>query len=575
MTSNPRRQGFTLVELMISIALVVVLMLGITKVFSLTSQTAGATNQVSSAMRDARGAQATLYQDLSTAVTDGSPCMLLCSSRIPAFRSKADEQADRDGNPLTVDLDGNNTEGETTVPGEIIAPSTYNYRNHRIDTFSFFSRQRLQRQTGGSQATVNSNGANPDTPLMSQMSSGEGWIWYGHLNQPDNNGNFFYDPPKNSNPITVGSGNSATNPNNYYASQWILGRQAILLRSATGGAINDRTGTAQAFMDTKLATPSPAALWLAPLSRLSQSNVGSYSMEYSRFDLANTSIDDYLSRLTSWSNASGVAPMRNAGTGVDKNWWGELFCAMPDSTTGNSGRFQGNKYLMSHPQSGPSTLNGFSFAQQAPIFLPGCTQFIVEYAGDYLLQNNDPSNPATYGQITGLYTNNGGVGDGQVDFIVTKDKNNNVARKIRWYGLPRDTDGVDSSNTYNTGAPDGHIPVYANINQVNLMADVVPLRDVWTATRMGVAPFTTHAPFEKFQWGPAWTGSTVTPKASGSTLPSPTGNDYANMGPNDYYICAWGPNDPKPKMIRIIFTIDDPTGKLPEGQTFEYVFTLP
>ena len=33
--------------------------------------------------------------------------------------------------------------------------------------------------------------------------------------------------------------------------------------------------------------------------------------------------------------------------------------------------------------------------------------------------------------------------------------------------------------------------------------------------------------------------------------------------------------EPKPKMIRIIFTLDDPNGKLPEGQTFEYVFNLP
>ena len=115
--------GFTLIELMISIALVVVLMLGITKVFSLTSQTAGATNQMSSAMRDARGAQATLYQDFSTAVSDGSPCMLICSSRVSAFRNKADQNADRDFNPadpvsaqqneiLTVDLNGDNQEGD-------------------------------------------------------------------------------------------------------------------------------------------------------------------------------------------------------------------------------------------------------------------------------------------------------------------------------------------------------------------------------------------------------------------------------------------------------------------------------
>ena len=51
--ANP---GFTLVELMISIALVVILMLGITKVFTLTSDTAAvATNQLSSRATAAGG----------------------------------------------------------------------------------------------------------------------------------------------------------------------------------------------------------------------------------------------------------------------------------------------------------------------------------------------------------------------------------------------------------------------------------------------------------------------------------------------------------------------------------------
>ena len=36
------------------------------------------------------------------------------------------------------------------------------------------------------------------------------------------------------------------------------------------------------------------------------------------------------------------------------------------------------------------------------------------------------------------------------------------------------------------------------------------------------------------------------------------------MNPNDQYICALhGPTDPKPKMIRITMTLDDPSGTLP------------
>src|SRR3954469_3148107 len=141
--------AFTLVELMISIAMVVILMLGITKVFSLTSQTAGATNQMSASLRDSRAAQAGRYEDFSHAVRDGSPFMIIRSIPQPAFRNKADRDADRDFDPttnmtaqwnsmLTVDLDGNNTEGEAAVPGERIPHTTYNSRNHRLDTISFF-----------------------------------------------------------------------------------------------------------------------------------------------------------------------------------------------------------------------------------------------------------------------------------------------------------------------------------------------------------------------------------------------------------------------------------------------------
>src|SRR3954452_23355115 len=91
--------AFTLIELMISIALVVILMVGITKVFSLTSQTASATNQVSSALRDSRATQTQMSQDFSSAVTDGSPCMILRSVTRMQFRNKADEQSDRDQDP--------------------------------------------------------------------------------------------------------------------------------------------------------------------------------------------------------------------------------------------------------------------------------------------------------------------------------------------------------------------------------------------------------------------------------------------------------------------------------------------
>ena len=424
---------------------------------------------------------------------------------------------------------------------------------------------------------------------MAQMSSGEAWIWYGHLNLPNNAGSFttFTNP---------GSGTFASNlnnsdENNFYATQWILGRSANLLRAkdSTTGLITDRAGISQAFIDGK--SLSAAGLtpvdFLAPLAHSSlaaPTNSSNYTMEQSRFDLAATSMDDYTQRLIAWSNYSSIAPMTTAG--VDKNWWAELFCAPLV-------RFQGNPFLTPHPTVNSPKLNAFSFAQQAPIFLQGCTQFIVEYAGDFVCQDNNAfvgttttPNP-NYGQVLNVYTNPNvstlpSPTDGQVDFIVTTDANGNRSRKIRWYGLPRDVDGLDTTKTpfANTGFQDVKIPVNAN---PNLTCDVVPLRDIWrTSTIPPTAPYTNNAPFEKFKWSIPTGATSAVPTPPGTTTLKDVGagGDYTasgtlGMGTLDSYTCAFGPNDPKPKMIRILLTIDDPNGKLTDGQTFEYVFTLP
>jgi hypothetical protein len=48
------------------------------------------------------------------------------------------------------------------------------------------------------------------------------------------------------------------------------------------------------------------------------------------------------------------------------------------------------------------------------------------------------------------------------------------------------------------------------------------------------------------------------------------------MTPDEYYTAVWGPNDSfKPKLIRIIMTIDEPGGRTAEGQTYEFIFKLP
>jgi hypothetical protein len=211
-------------------------------------------------------------------------------------------------------------------------------------------------------------------------------------------------------------------------------------------------------------------------------------------------------------------------------------------------------------------------AAVAPIFLQHCSQFIVEYAGDYLTQDNNPYNAdgsanLNYGNV-GTVTNpttkvvapvNGAQGDGVVDFVIdpTSKANNPTnpglwIRKIRWYGFPRDTNG------------DGAI---------DLQDDVVPLRDVLQAAvpnGAGQAPTaaTAMAPWEAF-----------------NDLAIPSGGNYVGYTNTDaQYLCSWGSetvyplasgtSNGLPRMLRITLALDDPNGRLAAPQIYEYVIDL-
>src|SRR3712207_3853712 len=106
------KRGFTLVEVMISVALVLILILGINRAFKMVTDTVGAGQALSGVVRDNRAIQPVIYGDLRSAVMQNPPAFIISSSRVSGFRNRTDEQSDRDGNPLTIDLDDNNTEGE-------------------------------------------------------------------------------------------------------------------------------------------------------------------------------------------------------------------------------------------------------------------------------------------------------------------------------------------------------------------------------------------------------------------------------------------------------------------------------
>jgi hypothetical protein len=519
---------------------------------------------------------------------------------------------------LTLDLDNDNTEGETNVAGEVTRASTYNFRNHRSDTFSFFARDLFPRQTGN------------DGTLVADMTSNEAWIWYGHLQLPNGSGGFTTN-------TLPGFGNITDNPNNFTASQWILGRMAVLLKEPDqDGYIETADGTQHwfAFRDTTKDDPGYAPninqvfrgeemspLWYGAgfSGRIGNASVG--TLNNGRYDLAGTSVDafkrtvdgiyqaleDELQNRRSGGNPTSPAPPEPA-------WWMYMF--HEDSTPGSAGNprpFRANPFVVK-----PVTAQTYS--QQAPVMLPGCTQFIVEYAGDFLDQDND-ANSQTFGQVENVcfelpwqldppgappaspFPSNyiQPDTDDAIDFIVDwVDADNDgvidpgerptMRQRIRWYGLPRDTDG--DTNIW------GGASNLARRN-VNLLKDVLPLRDVAFTGAVNTlsqpqirtplaALQNAGASFEKI--GPRRIASpfresltTIKTSSTDGQSRAPTLrmlDNYAapggaGMQPSEYYTCVWTSADKKPLLFRIIIVIDDPNARLSDGKTFEYVFKVP
>jgi type II secretory pathway pseudopilin PulG len=197
-----------------------------------------------------------------------------------------------------------------------------------------------------------------------------------------------------------------------------------------------------------------------------------------------------------------------------------------------------------------SPLTSVKAAQAASHFLQYCSQFAVEYAGDFLTQADD-------GTVTAAEP------DGQIDFLVRTLGGSSV-RETRWYGMPRDLDG------------DGRIYGWQAGRTAQNMLDVVPLRDiVRTAPGCNTPPATPENPGTNYYYGMPHEkdveGLFTAPLADYGDLRSmsSTNRDRLLLG---RYVCVW--TDDVPAMIRIWMQVDDPTERVLEGQRIELVFRL-
>ena len=545
---NVRPRAFTLVELMVSMALVLVLILGVNAVFKMASDTVNAGQALAGANRDNRSTQSTIYHDFQTMVADDGPLLLIRSERVPAFRNAADEFADRDfdrNSPpaaqqlaiLSRDMDNNNQEGQPAVPGELTQPLVYNTRNHRIDRIAFFSNHLFRRQTGTQNATTNR--------FLDVGTSYEAYVWYGHLRQPD-----FSSPPGATGRFPHRVPNDPSVPRdrkltNFYATDWILGRSVTLLQ--------EHVPTGQNYTGTKAGTANRPNL--TPLSAQSEvrepnGRATGISFNWSTCDLADTSVATYRQAVARY-DAWWKIPANQSG---NQSWW---------QTLGEE-RFDGYPYP-------PKPLRPVDYARTVPVFVRGCTQFIVEYAGDFLGQN------AANGEIVSTYLPESLTGkpqatDGQIDFVIVSQRLHpsqttpDQVRKVRWYGMPRNTD-LDNDTTNGPVIVGGRAATGGGRNN-SLMTDVVPLRDALIAAGM--------APGATLPWEFPEQFVNLDPQANygarGALPPAANQIYYAKWGPTEL---ARGSGTPRPKMLRVTMVVDDPNGRMGEGQTYEYVIDLP
>ncbi|HEY1683973.1 MAG TPA: prepilin-type N-terminal cleavage/methylation domain-containing protein [Tepidisphaeraceae bacterium] len=589
--------AFTLVELMISIVLVLVLMVGIGKIFQLTSNTVGGGMAISTMTRDDRAAQVTMQDDFAGAASD-SPVFMICSERASAFLTPQDKKSDADGDPMTVP-DASSTHVETnysilqSAGGSALSPALYGDRNHRIDRIGFFARGTFSRQTSNDNLSYRA-ALGPN--------SNEAYIWYGHVRLPgttNDNNNSATNPDGNANNYQTGTTTFfphlgyKTNTNNnsvdydstgtdykYYennpiATNWVLGRVAILLEDESNFGPtpsapywNGGKGTEHLIANNAALAPLGYRTTIGTYLRTngtsqSGSNADFYPLPTqltgnngyiyrSRYDVAGTTISGFrgiVSKLYDQQQFVSNSPQW---------WWSMVYdTTHPTVITSNAPspvlpfRFECNPYVT-------KPLTGTQMAQTTPYFIPHVTQFIVEFAGDYLTQT-DPAIPSA--------TNNAGyitdeAPDGKIDFYYDTSADSTGiqpqlwVRKIRWYGFPRDTGGALN------GGPDGMVKTppatSVGLKNSNGYPDVLPYRDI-----AALAPV--HDVPQNFE----------VPDANMVTAPSGANPDYAAYGGlsgNAHYYCVW--RNSAPKLIRILMKIDDPNGRVGQGRWIEQVFAV-
>jgi|GEM_PF-1105821 len=619
--SSRRSRGFTLVEVMLSLFIALLLLYGMNRLFGDTARAIQAGNAGADATRNGRAVAPIIFDDLRSCAAD-SPAFIISSNLVPQYLSATDAKASG-STPLIADT--TYTDNSGCLLGDHL---------HRADSVSFFARGLFQRKTANSGFTV------------STTTSNEAFIHYGHVRVAADGINFI-------------------GPDDYagkaepYAAEWVLGRNVVLLADANNVLPNalDLGSPGPPVIPPKRevfypntptgSLPNSTSLpysgsFVASAGNLSPLGYGSPDATYagggvavapnqvvqsSRYDLAGTTIEQFRSIITNAANAS-------AGNHPYYFWWAPLVYQQPHDTVSGGVPQIGNlspspaaplATSISHPTVGggsnnqwfpryrfqasnvlsPSPMTSQDQANLASYFLEHVSQFIVEYAGDFVTQDSSTGNVTDTvpdGQIDwvcatkGVWTTSASYVPGDIVIDPNAGASANAKywqaiapatgaspngpnwqtvtppRQIRWYGMPRDVTGSGHVYTANFALP-RNPPGHA---QANLLNNVVPLSDIWL---MSSQNSTRSLPYE------VETGATLKPAAP--SVDSMTIKDYAYVPPDttgnpasgttgmsaySRYTAVWR-ND-VPAMVRILIKVDDPNSVLADGPWFEYVFRL-
>ncbi len=650
---RPGPSAFTLIEVMISLFIGLLLLIGMNMIFKSASQSVQAGNTLNEATRNVRAVAPVFFEDLKNCAKD-SPAFIISSEFVPQFLNKADAVNSNAiaGAVPTVTVGG--------ATGQI-AGCILNGHLFRADTLAFFARGLYKRKTANH---ITTGGVTYDF-LNSNTTSNEAYIHYGHLRVAADGVTFVA-------PDDVGL------PGQPYASSWVLGRNVTLLvdprwvagnaqdleptpkpewvypHYTTGGVATVVSAGGVAIAPNTYDFNQSAASNVTPLAVNTPTNSSPAATnppvmsQSSRYDLAATTIDQYRQIIAD----AAYAQSTNLLASPYLTWWAPLVYQTDFNKPDNSPQFMGYpqsyadiisrrgpfpptpdfppaqyrplapsprfRYQASNVLS-PNPLTGQDQANLAPYMLDHVSQFIVEYAGDFLTQDaaGNVIDTIPDGQVDWMYatkglwkpTNSYAAGDWVIDSVAsgkywkaatpivgaapaTPNWNQSTMvgmppRQIRWYGMPRDAVGSGSVPAGTSLAPfaagvrgtlvkDPNDTVNTTAAFDNVMCNVVPLADLWITS---LNNYKRPVPYEVELPGPT-SNSAFTPVkttaiadyATGSLNSSGVANTNFLNSQYTRYTAVWQ-ND-VPAMVRILIKIDDPNNVLQDGPWYEYVVKL-